>query len=141
MLYLCRYGKLILIHNYTCIFVNVYLLCIYYIFTVYFVYKLTFFSCMFFFVISQTCYLSSTHLQLTCLVYFMGTLMWYGGGFFLSLVRNFLHVVHILFFVVHILLYIPQTFFNIIYFVGIAYYITCTFACEFSINFFCRCLL
>ena len=52
-----------------------------------------------------------------------------------SLVRNFLHVVHILFFVVHILLYIPQTFFNIIYFVGIAYYLTCTFACEFSINF------
>ena len=47
----------------------------------------------------------------------------------------FLHVVHMLFFVVHILLYIPQTFFNIIYFVGIAYYITCTFACEFSIHF------
>ena len=63
-----------------------------------------------------------------------------------SLVRNFLHVVHILFFVVHILLYIPQTFFNIIYFVGIGYYITCTFACEFSINFLfvdanCNCLL
>ena len=54
-----------------------------------------------------------------------------------SLVRNFLHVVHILFCVVHILLYIPKTFFNIIYFVGIAYYITCTFASEFSINFLC----
>ena len=54
-----------------------------------------------------------------------------------SLVRNFLHVVHILFCVVHILLYIPKTFFNIIYFVGIACYITCTFASEFSINFLC----
>ena len=55
-------------------------------------------------------------------------------------------MVHILFFVVHILLYIPQTFFNIIYFVGIAYYITCTFACECSINClfvdaYCNCLL
>ena len=55
--------------------------------------------------------------------------------FSVSLVRNFLHVVHILFFVVHILLYIPQTFFNIIYFVGIGYDIIYTFACEVSINF------
>ena len=55
--------------------------------------------------------------------------------FSVSLVRNFLHVVHILFFVVHMLLYIPQTFLNIIYFVGIAYDITYTFACEFSFNF------
>ena len=55
-------------------------------------------------------------------------------------------MVHILFFVVHILLYIPQTFFHIIYFVGIGYSITCAFACEFSINFlvvdaYCNCLL
>ena len=28
-------------------------------------------------------------------------------------------------------------FFNIIYFVGMAYHITCTFASEFSINFLC----
>ena len=41
----------------------------------------------------------------------------------------------LLFFVVHILLYIPQTFLNINYFVGIAYDITYTFAFEFSINF------
>ena len=50
------------------------------------------------------------------------------------------------FLAVHILLYIPKTFFNIIYFVGIGYSITCTFACEFSINFlvvdaYCNCLL
>ena len=44
-------------------------------------------------------------------------------------------MVHILFFGVHILLYIPQILFNIIYFVTIAHYITCTLACEFSINF------
>ena len=55
--------------------------------------------------------------------------------FSVSLMRNFLHVVHILFFVVHILLYIPQTFLNINYFVCIAYDITYTFACECSINF------
>ena len=55
--------------------------------------------------------------------------------FSVSLLRNFLHVVHILFFVLHILLYIPHTFLNIIYFVGIAYHITYTFPCEFSINF------
>ena len=54
-----------------------------------------------------------------------------------SMVRNCLHVAQILFSVVHILLYIPKTFFNIIYFVGIVYHITCTFAADFSINFLC----
>ena len=57
------------------------------------------------------------------------------GDFSVSLVRNFLHVVHILFFPVHIPLYIPHTFLNIIYFVDIVYDITYTFPCEFSINF------
>ena len=52
-----------------------------------------------------------------------------------SLVRNFSSRGAHIIFVVHIHLYIPQTFFNIIYFVGIAYYITCIFACKFSINF------
>ena len=65
------------------------------------------------FVFSQTCYLSSAQLQLTCLVYIMGTLMWHDGGFFFLSGEEFFHVVHILFFVVRILLYIPQTFFNI----------------------------
>ena len=87
------------------------------------------------FVISQTCYLSSTHLQLTCLVYIMGTLMWYGGGFFFLSGEEFSSCGARIIFCSHILLYIPQTFFNIIYFLGIACYITCTFACEFSINF------
>ena len=54
-----------------------------------------------------------------------------------SMVRNFIHVVQISFCVVHILLYIPKTFFNTIYFVGIANHITCTFASEISINFLC----
>ena len=31
----------------------------------------------------------------------------------------------------------PQNIFNIIYFVGLAYHITCTFASEFFINFLC----
>ena len=88
------------------------------------------------FVISQTCYLSSTQLQLTWLVYIMDTLMWHGGRFFFLCGEEFFfHVVHILFFVVYTLLYIAQILFNIIYFVTIAHYITCTFACEFSINF------
>ena len=54
-----------------------------------------------------------------------------------SMVRNFLHVMQISFCVEYILLYIPKTFFNIIYFVGIVHHITCTFASEFSINFLC----
>ena len=37
---------------------------------------------------------------------------------------------------VHVLLYIPKTFFNILYFVGIANHMACTFASEFSINFY-----
>ena len=115
---------------------HVHLLCIYYIFTVYLVYKLTtFFSCMFFL------------LFLRHVIYHQHSYNWHGwyiswihwcgmvGNFSSSVVRNFLHVVHILFFVVHILLYIPQILFNIIYFVIIAHYITCTFAYEFSINF------
>ena len=64
----------------------------------------------------------------------MGTLMWHGGGFFFLSGEEFSSYGAHIIFVVHILLYI-QTFFSIIYFVGIAYYITCTFACEFSINF------
>ena len=116
---------------------NVHLLCIYYIFTLYLVYKLTFFFTYVLFVISQTCYLSSTQLQLTWLVYIMDILIWHGGRcFFLFGEEFFLHVVHILFFVVHILLYIPQIFCNIMYFVSIAYYITCTFACEFFLLIF-----
>ena len=54
-----------------------------------------------------------------------------------SMVRNFIHVLQISFCAVHILLYIPRTFFEIIYFVGRANHITCTFAFEFSINFLC----
>ena len=45
-------------------------------------------------------------------------------------------MLQISFCVVHILLYIPKTFFNIIYVVGIAHHITCTFASEFYINFY-----
>ena len=54
-----------------------------------------------------------------------------------SMVRNFIHVVQISFCTVHILLYILKTFFNIIYFVGMANHITCTFASGFSITFLC----
>ena len=62
--------------------------------------------------------------------------MWPGGRFFFLCGEEFFFMWgHILFFVVHILLYIPQILFNIIDFVTIAHYITCTFACEFSINF------
>ena len=57
------------------------------------------------------------------------------GDFPSSVVRNFSSCGAHIIFVVHILLYIPQIFCNIIYFVSIAYGITCTFACEFSINF------
>ena len=53
------------------------------------------------------------------------------------MVRNFIHVVQISFCVLNILLYIPKTFFNIIYVVGIANHITCTFASAFFINFLC----
>ena len=57
--------------------------------------------------------------------------------FYSSIMKNFIHVVQISFCVVHILLYIPKTFFNIIYFVGVANHFTCTFAFEFSIIFLC----
>ena len=52
---------MILIHNYTCIFVNVHLLCIYYIFTLYLVYKLTtFFTHMFFCYFSDMLFIINT---------------------------------------------------------------------------------
>ena len=117
---------------------NVHWLCTYYIFTVYLLYKLTtFFSPMFFLLfLRYVIYHQHTYNWHAC---YISWIQWYGKVNELpsSLVRNFLHVVHILLCVVHILLYIPKTFFNIIYFVAITYYITCTFASEFSINFLC----
>ena len=137
MLYLCRYGKLTLIYYYTCIFVHVHLLCIYYIFTVYLEYKLTTF-----FHVCSFCYFSyMLFIMNTITIDMLGIYHRYIGvawwRIFLSLWWGiFFMWCTFCFFVVHILLYIPQTLFNIIYFVGIAYDITYTFVCEFSINFY-----
>ena len=61
--------------------------------------------------------------------------MWYGGGFFFLSGEEFSSCgAHIIFCSTHTSVY-PPNIFTITYFVGIAYYITCNFACEFSINF------
>ena len=129
---------LILIHIYTCIFVNIHLLCTYYILNVYLLYKVTtFFSPMFFLLfLGNVIYHQNTY---NWHDWYISWVQWHGmvNEFSSCMVRNFIHVVHISFCVVHILLYIPKTFFNIIYFVGIANHITCTFASEFSINLLC----
>ena len=118
---------------------NIHLLCIYNICTVYLLYKVTiFFSPMLFLLFFRNViYHKNTY---NWHAWYISWVLWHGmeNMFSSCMVRNFIHVVQISFCVVHILLYIPKTFFNIIDFVGIANHITCTFASEFSINFYVK---
>ena len=136
MLYVCRYGKFI--HIYICLFVNIHLLCNYYILAVYLLYKVTtFFSPMFFLLFLRN--VIDHQNTYNWHAWYISWVQWHGmvNEFSSSMVRNFIHVVHISFHAVHILLYIPKTFFQHHFLVGMANHIMCTFASEFSINFLC----
>ena len=87
------------------------------------------------FLIFHTCYLLWTHLQLMCLIYIIGTLVWHGGGFLCISDEEFSSCgAYIVFSCSYTSVYSSHIL-NIIYFVGIVYDITYTFPCEFSINF------